>query len=262
MPRHIWLSVATFLLLPAIPLSAQTKHASCSPFSGTWYGSFRVVGPDGSSTRNNAVIVLTGDCRNMTGSAGSSIDQQSPISSVRVAGNQIRFHMEAAGGLDFQLKPRGNHLAGTSNGEVRALIDVLLAPGLLPHDQLVAEIKDADRKLFDAFDTCNVAAYGSFLSPDLEFYHDQRGRQGYRDQLDSLRQRCAQGQVLRRELVQDSLVIDAAPGFGAIEAGTHQFYAKQNGGPEHLDSTASFTEIWSKASGTWKLVRVISYDHH
>lgn len=198
----------------------------------------------------------------MTGSAGSSIDQQSPISSVQVAGNEIRFHMEAMGGLDFQLKRQGNRLAGTASGKIHAVIDVLPAPGLLPHGQLAAEITDADRKLFEAFDSCNVAAYGKYLSPDLEFYHDRRGRQGYQDQLDSLRQRCGEGQVLRREIVKDSMIIDAAPGFGAIEAGTHRFYAKQKDGAEHLDSTAEFAEIWSKASGSWKLVRVISYDHH
>jgi hypothetical protein len=67
--------------------------------------------------------------------------------------------------------------------------------------------------------------------------------------------------VLRRELVKNSLVVNAAPGFGAIEAATDQFYTKQKDGAERLDATAQFTEIWTKASGSWKLVRVISYDH-
>src|SRR5262249_47290478 len=104
-------------------------------------------------------------------------------------------------------------------------------------------------------------AYASYLSPDLEFYHDQGGKTGYQEQLDSLRQRCCEGLVLRRELAKDSLVVNAAPGLGAIEAASHQFYAKQKDGPERLDATAKFTEIWTKASGRWKLVRVISYDH-
>jgi hypothetical protein len=67
--------------------------------------------------------------------------------------------------------------------------------------------------------------------------------------------------VLRRELLPGSLIVNAAPGFGAIEAGTHRFYAKQMDGSERIDATARFTEIWTKSSGSWKLVRVISYDH-
>jgi len=256
-----WMFGAVCLLLVATSLPAQTKDTSCSAFSGTWYGSFRVFTPDGRSNRDNAVIILTGDCRDMTGSAGSSIDRQSPISLVQVNGDEIRFHMEPMGGLDFQLKRQGNHLVGTASGKVHAVIDVQPAPGLLPHPELVAEIADADRKLFEAFDTCNITAYASYLSPDLEFYHDQGGKTGYQEQLDSLRQRCGEGLVLRRELVKDSLVVDACPGFGAIEAGSHQFFAKQKDGTEHLDATAKFTEIWTKASGSWKLVRVISYDH-
>ncbi len=261
MPMKIWMFGAVCLVLTATSLSAQTKDVSCSAFSGTWYGSFRLVTPDGRSTRDNAVIVLAGDCRNMTGSAGSSIDQQAPISRVQFTGDEIRFHMEPMGGLDFQLKRKRNHLVGTASGKAHAVIDVQPAPGLLPHGELVAEITDADRKLFEAFDTCNVTAYASYLSPDLEFYHDQGGKTGYKEQLDSLRQRCDEGLVLRRGLIKDSLVVNAAPGFGAIEAATHQFYAKQKDGTEHLDATAKFTEIWTKASGSWKLVRVISYDH-
>lgn len=261
MLTKIWMFGSIGLLLSVMSLAAQTQDTPCSAFSGTWYGSLRVATPDGKPTRDNAVIVLSGDCKHMTGSAGSTIDQQSPISDVQFAGDEIRFHMESMGGLDFQLKRQGNHLAGTAAGQIRAAIDVQPALGLLPHDQLVAKIVEADRRLFEAFDTCNIDAYAGYLSRDLEFYHDKGGKTGYQDQLDSLRQRCGDGVVRRRELDKDLLVVNAAPGFGAIEAATHKFYAKQHDGTEHLDATAKFTEIWTKASGTWKLVRVISYDH-
>lgn len=261
MPMRIAVLGALYLLMVSTCLLSQTTDSSCPPFSGTWYGSFRVATPDGKSTRDNAVIVLAGDCGHITGSAGSGIDQQMPVSSLRVNGDEIRFHMDPMGGLDFQLKRRGNHLKGTASGKVNVVIDVQPAPGLLPHDQLVAEITETDRKLFEAFDTCNVGAYASYLSSDLEFYHDRGGKTGFQEQLDSLRQRCGEGLVLRRELVKDSLVVNAAPGFGAIEAGTHRFYAKQKDGTEHLDATAKFTEIWTKATGSWKLVLVISYNH-
>lgn len=74
------------VLLAATPLSAQGKDASCSAFAGTWYGAFRVLTDDGRSTRDNAVIVLSGDCSNVTGSAGSAIDRQMPISAVQLVG--------------------------------------------------------------------------------------------------------------------------------------------------------------------------------
>jgi ketosteroid isomerase-like protein len=255
------MSVALCLAIATMPLMAQAGSASCSAFIGTWYGSFNVSDANGKSLRDNAVVILTGDCKTMAGSAGSAIDRQSPMSNIQFVGDEIRFHMEPMGGLDFKLKRQANHLTGTATGKILAVIDVQPAPGLLPHDKLLAEIGDADHKLFEAFNSCNIKAYADYLSPDLEFYHDQRGQTGYQDQLDSLRQRCGEGLILRRELVPDSLVVNAAPGFGAIEAGTHRFYAKQKDGTERLDSTAKFTEIWTKASGGWKLVRVISYDH-
>jgi ketosteroid isomerase-like protein len=241
--------------------SSQTTSSSCSAFAGTWYGSFRVLTPDGKSTRDNAVIVLAGDCAHITGSAGSDIDHQMPVRDVLVSGDEIRFHMDPMGGMDFLLKRLGSHLTGTASGKVNVLIDVQPAPGLLPHDQLAAEITEADRKLFEAFDACDVDAYARYLSTDLEFYHDVGGKTGYQEQLDSLRQRCSEGVVLHRAPLTDTMVINAAPGFGAIEAGTHQFYAKQKDGTEHLDATSRFTEIWTKATGSWRLVRVISYSH-
>lgn len=85
---------------------------------------------------------------------------------------------------------------------------------------------------------------------------------GYEQNLNALRDRCAEGIQLRRESVQGSLVVNAVPGYGAIEAGTQRFYSRQPDGSERVDATAQFTNIWSKESGSWKLVLVISYNHH
>ena len=254
-------AAASFLLaLATASLSAQ--QASPSAFAGTWFGSFTVTAPDGSQHRDSAVLVLHEEDGRLTGRMGSAIDQLAPIRDIQVNGNAVRFHMDAAGGLDFTLKLAAGHLTGASSGNMHASVDVQPAPGLLPHDQLVAEITEADRKSFEAFDACDAHGYGSYLAPDLEFYRDKLGKTDFQYQLDSLRQRCGEGIVLRRELDPASLVIDAAPGNEAIEAGTHRFYSKQKDGSEHLDATAEFTEIWSKASGHWQLERVISYDHH
>ncbi len=250
------------LLVTILPVSALTRNPAIgNPFTGTWFGSFNVSTSGGGLKRDTAVLLLTGDGGALNGSMGARIDQQLPVSGIQIIGDEIRFHMEAAGGLDFRLKRLGDHLVGSATGKMQASIDVRPAPGLLSHDKLALEISETDRKLFEAFDACDVDAYASYLSRDLEFYHDRGGKTGYQEQLDSLRQRCGEELVLQRELVQDSLVVNAAPGFGAIEAGTHRFYAKQKDGSKRLDATARFTEIWTKTSGSWKLVRVISYDH-
>lgn len=243
-----------------MPALAQ-QPSPASGFTGTWFGSFIVTNPDGTLNRDTAVLVLRDNGGTLSGSMGRTIDQQTPITGISVTGSDVRFHMDAAGGLDFELKRSGGRLIGASKGRLKAAIDVRPAPGLLPHDQLVQEITDADRRLFAASDACDIDGYAAFLSPDIEFYHDKTGETGYQDQLVNLRQRCHEGLVMRRELIPDSLIINAAPGFGVIEAGTHRFYAKQKDGTERIDATARFTEVWSKASGSWKLVRVISYDH-
>lgn len=255
-------TLLALLLSGATSLIAQPAGPADSAFAGTWFGSFTVTAPDGTLHRDNAVVVLRDEGGRLSGTAGDTIDHQMPLSGVQASGDALRFHMDAAGGLDFMLQRAADHLVGTAVGKVHARVDVRPAPGLLPHDQLVAEISDADRKLFEAFDACDAKAYGSYLAPDVEFYHDKGGKTDYQFQMDSLRQRCGEGLVLRRELAPASLIIDAAPGYGAIEAGTHRFYSKQKDGSEHLDATAEFTEVWTKASGRWQLARIISYDHH
>lgn len=258
LPRSILLPVLVVLGC-ALPLSAQSTPDTA--FAGTWYGSFDVRTPDGVLHHDTAVLVLTENGGSLTGTMGSKIDQLTPISGVRVNGDGIQFHMDAAGGLDFTLQLKDRHLTGSSTGKLQAMVDVRPVAGLLPHDQLVAEISDADRKLFAASDACDVQTYAGFLAPDIEFYRDQSGKADYQNLLDALRQRCAEGLKMRRELLPDSLIINVAPGTGAIEAGTHRFYAKQQDGSERVDATARFTEIWSKESGSWKLIRAISYDH-
>ncbi len=249
-------------------LIGQTSSNQSQPsISGTWFGEFNMTNPNGKVSHDTAVLIFEENGSNLTGSAGATVDRQSPMTAGKVESGQVLFHVDAAGGVDFELHMDGGHLQGTAtmhspNGPMQAAVDVRPAPGLMPHAQLVAEIEDADRQEFAAFDACDEAGYARSLSKDLEFYHDHTGKQGYEQNLKALRDRCAEGIQLRRELVEGSLIVNAAPGYGAIEAGAHRFYSKQPDGSEHLDATAEFTMVWSKESGSWKLTRVISYDHH
>ena len=49
--------------------------------------------------------------------------------------------------------------------------------------------------------------------------------------------------------------------YGAIETGTHRFYAVKNGEPDRLTETSQFTHLWKEENGQWRLARVLSYDH-
>jgi hypothetical protein len=50
---HMLMKIWVFCVRAAVTgLSAQTKDISCSAFSGTWFGSFRIVTPDGKSVRD------------------------------------------------------------------------------------------------------------------------------------------------------------------------------------------------------------------
>ena len=255
------ISLIVFVFL-SVFVSAQDKpSADDSAFAGTWFGSIAITGPDGNTSHDTAVMVISPGAT-VGGSIGQTIDRQTAFSNTQVTGNTLRFHLDAAGGLDFTLRLDGRRITGTAaGGPTKAELDLHPAPGLVPHDRLVQEITAADRALFAAFEACDAKDYGSFLSPDLEFYQDRTGKTDYAQNLQSLKDRCNEGIRLRRELVEGTLVINAAPGFGAIEAGTQRFYSRQADGSEHLDATSQFTNVWSKASGNWKLVRIVSYDH-
>ena len=131
----------------------------------------------------------------------------------------------------------------------------------MPHAQLLSEIATADKRFYKAFESCDVAGYGALLSDGLEFYQDHTGKTDYEENLQALQSRCSDGIKLKRTLEPGSLIVNAVPGFGAIQAGVQQFFSTGPDGLEHLEATARFTNVWSKSSGIWKLVRIVSYDH-
>ncbi|MDB5440838.1 MAG: hypothetical protein JWM33_3265, partial [Caulobacteraceae bacterium] len=199
----------------------------------------------------------------LTGSAGPSIDQQSPIEAGRIEAGQIRFHMESGGGMDFTLHLAGNSLQGEAAGAnpagpITATLDVARAPGLEP---LREEILEADKTLFDAYDRCDLAKFGAMFSADLEFYHDKTGLTDRPQNVEALRQRCEETTKYRRELDMASVEVYPVPGYGAVELGIHRFYERRADGPEKLDATVKFMNIWRRQGASWVLARVVSYDH-
>ncbi|WP_323846822.1 nuclear transport factor 2 family protein [Microbulbifer magnicolonia] len=135
--------------------------------------------------------------------------------------------------------------------------------------ELVAEITDADRILFDAvFNNCDLDASQDLVTDDFEFYHDKWGKNADSgaEFLSSVADMCEGRQSgrnvkARRELVADSVKIYPLNNFGAIQIGTHKFYGLPEGKEPVLRETGQFTHVWQKVSGKWKLARVLSYDH-
>ncbi|MBV9441353.1 MAG: nuclear transport factor 2 family protein [Acidobacteriaceae bacterium] len=251
-----------FLSEPALHARSDNPVQETAPL-GTWFGDFVAATPDGKLSHDTAVLILRRQGSVFSGSIGRTIDQQTAFTNAAFDGHRASFHLDVAGGLSFVLTLSGGRFVGTAVGErIKATISLKPAPGLMPTPMLVEEITAADRGLYDAFTACDVGRYSEFLSKDLEFYHDRTGKTDYGENVAAVRNRCAEGIQLRRELEQSSVIVNAVPGVGAVEAGTHRFYSRNKDGSEHLDATARFTNIWSKDTGSWKLVRVISYDHH
>jgi len=135
---------------------------------------------------------------------------------------------------------------------------------------LTEAIRARDLALFHTyFEECDPAKMTGFVTPDLEFYHDKAGldADSAKAFVDHYAQQCAEAAKPgayrhRRELVASSLLVEAIPGFGAIEEGDHVFYERQGDGPEHLTGKAHFVHLWALGQdNVWRVKRVLSYSH-
>jgi hypothetical protein len=129
-------------------------------------------------------------------------------------------------------------------------------------DSLFTTIARLDSTMFDAYNRCDLVKLGSFVTEDLEFYHDQtglaRGRQPF---IDAIRQNIC-GKV-RRDLVRGSLEVFPLKGYGAVETGDHIFCDPRvhRVCDETTSGVAKFVILWHLKDGTWSIPRVISYNH-
>lgn len=125
-------------------------------------------------------------------------------------------------------------------------------------------VRDADDAFWRAFNACDAAAMASFLADDVEFYHDMTGLTRSRAAVAAslMKGPCGTPRLrMRRELVASSLRYQAIPGYGAMLAGDHLFYAKLGDAPEKAATNARFLVIWKLQSGHWLMTRIVSYDH-
>ena len=123
-------------------------------------------------------------------------------------------------------------------------------------DPLYKTVSGLDTALFDAYNHCDLAKMGSMVAEDLEFYHDQTGLSvGRQSLIDGVKNNIC-GKV-QRELV-GTLEVYPLKGYGAVEIGVHRF--THPGDPGNVGE-AKFVQLWQLKDGSWKLTRVISFNH-
>lgn len=143
---------------------------------------------------------------------------------------------------------------------------VLLAVSFAPlqaqttPDPLFNTIQSLDARLFDAYNRCDLKQFAAMLDDNLEFYHDVGGlSRGKQPAVDGVKNNIC-GKVTR-ELVPGTLEVYPIAHYGAVEIGVHRFHH-----PGHEDTEpigeAKFMQLWQNQDGTWKLTRIISFDHH
>ena len=127
---------------------------------------------------------------------------------------------------------------------------------------LASTVTTLDARLFNAYNSCDLDTLGNLVADDLEFYHDQNGLMtGKAAFIDSISKYIC-GKV-KRTLVPGTLEVHPLKGYGAVEIGTHTFC--QTDGRGNCTSPAGparFVQLWQQTGDTWKLTRVISFDHH
>ena len=125
-----------------------------------------------------------------------------------------------------------------------------------------------DGLFWKAYNACDVKGMAEFFTEDVEFYHDRGGvTLGHPALVAALREGLCSNpsSTLRREAVDGTVHVfplkknDVV--YGAILSGEHVFYVKEKGKPEFLDGRAKFTDLWMLKDGTWKMSRILSFDH-
>ena len=131
-------------------------------------------------------------------------------------------------------------------------------------DNLQETILTLDSDFWEAYNTCDLDSFKTFLTGDLEFYHDKGGLTTTSSKLlDQVANGlCGDENVrLRRESVDGSVHVYPLNNYGAIITGEHVFYLKATGKDEKLVEKAKFTHIWKLENEQWRMSRVLSYDH-
>lgn len=140
--------------------------------------------------------------------------------------------------------------------------------GQTAQQKLTETIIAKDAAFWTAYNKCDVAAFRPMFTNDVEFYHDKGGPTIGQDNFMNALKTGLCGNPdshLRREAVEVTVKVfpleNSKTIYGAIISGEHVFYVNEKGKPEFLDGRARFMQLWVVKDGTWKMSRILSYDH-
>ena len=118
-------------------------------------------------------------------------------------------------------------------------------------DSLYYEILAADQAAFSAYNDRDIDEFAKYLSPDVEFYHDQDGLIAPYDTLvNAFAHLFRPDRPTKTVRVLDSSSFQAysIPGYGAVETATHTFY--QASEEENRFATIAKTfMLWKQVTG-------------
>jgi ketosteroid isomerase-like protein len=127
--------------------------------------------------------------------------------------------------------------------------------------ELVTTITALDSAMFAAFNAHDTAALGSWFTSDLEFYHDKGGLAGFDSAMAGFTRLFTQPETadMRREMVPGTLEVHPLGDLGLLEICQHRFCHTENG--QEVCGTFKNIMVWRKEGTSYKVSRVISYDH-
>ncbi|PNQ72507.1 DUF4440 domain-containing protein [Hanstruepera neustonica] len=133
--------------------------------------------------------------------------------------------------------------------------DILNRAYVPVNQELYDTIVALDKKLFDAYNSCDMATQEALYSEDLEFYHDQGGLVTSKQQVLTALENNICGKVTRT-LIEGSIEVYPIKDFGAVEIGYHTFNNKNT--PENKSKASRFIVVWKQTNDHWTVSRVIS----
>ena len=126
-------------------------------------------------------------------------------------------------------------------------------------DELYQTIARLDAAMFAAFNAHDVDKLMAYFADNVEFYHDKGGLSNFLQTKEGFARLFAQSPDITRTLVPGTLEAYPVKDYGAVHIATQRFCHVENGRNDCGNS--KFVMVWQQHGDTWKITRVVSYDH-
>jgi ketosteroid isomerase-like protein len=144
--------------------------------------------------------------------------------------------------------------AGTGSPQLPAATPKPAAP-----NELYQTVARLDAEMFAAFNAHDVDKLMAYFADNVEFYHDKGGLSNFAQTREGFARLFAQSPDITRTLVLGTLEVYPVKEYGAMHIATQRFCHVENGRNDCGNS--KFVMVWQQQAGTWRITRVVSYDH-